>query len=287
MAYLILSVIWIIVFSLVLPKAKKGDSVYKQQGKKIANIVGDQERAVYDGVNLSKKESLAISLGSVFVGVLIAYLLHNYFFLAVGMTLSYMLPRYIFSKLKRNHRQKILFELPDNLRVFTSKLNDFPSVLAALEQSVPDMYGETKGYFYDMLTDLKTGFSLDSALADVKQKIQIKRFDDFAEKLQVAEEQGFHERAIQSLKESAREMTEDNLILKDLQIKAKKDMRNLYVITIMAWILPIMLSTVNTDNSNVYLDTLYGQAYITLFVLITLYSIVKAEDYISLNLDAI
>jgi len=287
LAYLILSVIWIIVFSLVLPKTKKGDSVYKQQSRKIANIVGDQKSAIYDGVNLSKKESLAISLGSVLVGILIAYLLHNYFFLAVGMTLSYMLPRYIFSKLKRNHRQKILFELPDNLRVFTSKLNDFPSVLAALEQSVPDMYGETKEYFYDMLTDLKTGFSLDSALSDIKQKIQIKRFDDFAEKLQVAEEQGFHERAIQSLKETAREMTEDNLILKDLQIKAKKDMRNLYVITIMAWVLPITLSTVNTDNSNVYLDTVYGQAYITLFVLITLYSIVKAEDYISLNLDAI
>jgi len=282
--YLIIPIVWLLALSYLFPKEK--ESIYKQQREKLSSKV-DENFNKYDGVNLNKRESLMISLGSGIVGILIAYLMKNYFFLAVGMTLSYMLPRYVVSKLKRNHRQKILFELPDNLKVFSAKLNDFPSVLAALEQSVPDMHGETKVYFQEMLDDLKTGFSLDSALNEIKKKIRIKRFDDFAEKLLVAEEQGFHERSLQSLKETGREMTADNLILKEMQIKAKKDMKNLYTITAMAWAMPIVLSGVNTNNSNVFLDTLYGQFYIVLFVLVTLYSIVKAEDYIALNLDEI
>ncbi|RUT38683.1 hypothetical protein EJP82_26795 [Paenibacillus anaericanus] len=284
--FVLIPIIWAVALFIVVPKSKV--SIFKQQAGRVNGIPGVhnlQSEANYDGVNLNKREYLIISLGSILVGVLIAYALHNYLFLAVSMTLSYMLPRYVVSKLKRNHRQKILFELPDNLKVFSSKLNDFPSVQTALEQSVPDMHGETQKYFQEMLDDLKTGFSVESALIEIKKKIKIKRFDDFAEKLQVAVEQGFHERAIYSLKETGREMTADNLILKEMQIKSRKDMRNLFIITAMSWSMPVILSGVNTDNSNVFLDTLYGQIYIVSFVLITVYAIVKAEDYLALNLD--
>lgn len=280
-------VTWLVAFILLVPRNKK--SIFKQiEDNRINKLLGFDrfdKQMKGSGVNLNSREYLIITLGSIGVGLVIAYVLHNYFFIAVGMVLSYMLPRYLVTKLRRNHRQKILFELPDNLKVFTSKLTDFPSVLSALEQSVPDMHGETKQYFQEMLDDLKTGFSVESALTELKRKIRISRFDDFAEKLQTADEQGFHERAIQSLKETGREMDADNVVLKQMQLKAKSDMRNLYIISGMAWALPVVLSGANTDNSNIFLDTTYGQIYIVGFVIVTLYAIVKSDEYLQPNLD--
>ncbi|OAB30517.1 type II secretion system F family protein [Paenibacillus macquariensis] len=287
--YAILPVIWIIALNVALPKIEN-TNIYKKKSEKLSGFLGYQKihkDAADAGVQLNKKEFILITLGSIAIGIIITIVLKNYFFLAVGMTLSYMLPRYFVSKLKRNRRQKILFELPGNLKLLTSKLIDFPSVQSALEQSVNDMHGETKTFFEEMLADLKTGFSVESALIEMKRKTCIKRFDDFAEKLLMADEQGFHDRSIHSLKETGRDMTADNLVLKEMQIKAKKDMRNLYIVTILSWAMPTVLSSVNTNNSNVFLDTQYGQIYIVFFVLVTLYSIIKAEDFVSLNLDEI
>ncbi|ALS10050.1 hypothetical protein ABE82_26980 (plasmid) [Paenibacillus peoriae] len=281
--------VWLVAFNLILPKVNSHSSKnYQVQKKRLYKILGYekiQNEAVHNGINISPKEFISITLFAVISGIIISLLTKNYFFIIIGFALCFMLPKYILSKTKRSKREEIMFELPDNLKTFTSKLIDFASIQSALEKSVPDMHGQTKVIFQTLLEDLKTGFSLQTALEDAKNQVKIQRFTDFCEKLQMADEQGYNDESIKSLKETTREFGLDNTMIRELYIKSKKEKRSLTMIIVMAWALPVILSTMNVSNTNVFLDTFAGQFYIALFVLLTLFAIVKSDEWLAVNLE--
>lgn len=287
--FISLLVIWAVAFKMIMPKASKPKSAFRdKQQSRLMNLLGYEKvknEAATDGYSISVKEFSVISIFALATGFIIAVILHNYFFIVVGVALAYLLPRYVILRMKRSRREEKLFELPDNLKTFTSKLIDFPSVQSALEKAIPDLHGTTKSVFEVILADLKTGFPLESVLEQAKKEMKISRFSEYCEKLLVAQEQGFHDQAIKSLKETTREFSEDNLIVKDLFIKSKKDRKNLYQVMVMAWAIPIALSTFNITNVNIFLDTVVGQIYIVVFVILTVFVFVKADEWLAVNID--
>ncbi|WP_258297744.1 type II secretion system F family protein [Paenibacillus peoriae] len=286
---LLLLFIWLATFSYILPKVNvKQNQTYNAQHNRLLKILGYdkvQEEASHNGIQISLKEFVGITLFSGIGGIVISLVTKNYFFIVIGVILCFMLPQYIIGKVKRSKREEIMFELPDNLKTLTSKLIDFASVLSALEQAVPDMYGQTKIVFQAILNDLTLGFTLDKTLEEAQKKIKVQRFTEYCEKLLMAEQEGFHEQSIRSLKETTKEFSLDNTMIRDLQIKSKKDKRQLVIVIILAWFVPVVLSTMNTGNANVFLDTFLGQMYIAIFVLASVFVLVKSDEWLAVNLE--
>ncbi|WP_028592392.1 type II secretion system F family protein [Paenibacillus massiliensis] len=237
------------------------------------------------GWSLSSKEFISIIVFSIIVVALIAIFIGNYFFIALGIVLCFTLPRAIVLKVKRKIRQNVLFDLPANLRLFISKLADFPNIQKALENALPDMSGVTKPIFEQASNQLRVGFPLEKVLDDMMVELRIRKMEDFMEKLVLTQTEGFHARSLESLRETVEEISEDIQQIQELEIDAKRKRRDLFLISIMAWLMPILLSFLNTGDENVFLNTSFGQVYIVSFAAATLFSISKGDDFLSLNLD--
>ncbi|MDY7989820.1 hypothetical protein UY286_05140 [Paenibacillus polymyxa] len=268
--------------SFLLPKAEVNKPFTLSKMFGFEKIRKEAEDA---GWSLSSKEFIGIIVFSIIVVALIAVFIGNYFFIALGVILCFTLPRAIVLKVKRKIRQNILFDLPANLRLFISKLADFPNIQKGMENALPDMSGVTKPIFEQASNQLRVGLPLDRVLDEMMAELRIRKMEDFMDKLLLTQREGFHTRSLESLRETVEEISEDIQQIQELEIEAKRKRRDLLLISIMAWIMPVLLSFMNTGNGNVFLNTSFGQIYIVSFAAATLFSISKGDDFLSLNLD--
>lgn len=284
----ILLIVWIITFSLVLPKIRYHASNKVNLQEKLSKVLGfDNVKAEAENVGwrLGFKEYIIIVGFSILTGVVIAYTIGNVFFIIAGAACSFLLPRYIVIKIKKKKRMALLMELPDNLKIFTSKLMDFPSIKTSVEAALPDMTGELKIVFEKLYTSLSVSISINKALMDAAEEIKIQKFTNYVEKLLMANSQGFHHESMESLNETIDDIEFDIRTIKQLEIQAKSKKRTFYIVIGGTWLMSFMVSKLNTDDTNIFLDTWYGQVFIASLFASTVFSMVKADDFLSLNLD--
>ena len=67
------------------------------------------------------------------------------------------------------------------------------------------------------------------------------------------------------------------------QVSKKK--QNLYTALGVSWSFIPILSLLRNSEVNIYLETVPGRILVLLYVLASLYIMVKGEEYLSLNLD--
>lgn len=268
---------------LLLPKARGKRSSFSLS--KAFGYERVKQEAESAGWYLSIKEFLWIIGLAGAITALIAFLTGNYFFIALGLALCFTLPRHIILKVKRNKRTQLLFELPSNLRLWISKLGDFGHVQKSLEAALPDMEGSTKVIFQSACDKLRIGLPLQRVLEEVYAAVRIRKLEDFGDKLQMAQMEGFHGRSLESLKETVEQIGEDIAQVKELEIEAKSKRRQLVIIVAMSWMMPMLLSSLNSSNGNLFLDTWYGQIFIVSFATASLFAVGKGDDFLSLNLD--
>jgi len=288
MLYSSIFIIWLLCLWLIIPIPRKRRVYQTAQQFDFAQVLGYKQLkqdAEDFGWQLSIKEFIQIVLAAIGVGVLIAFLIGNIFFIIAGIALSYALPRYILLRLKRRRRIELLMELPDNLKLLTSKLMDFSSLQQAIQSSLEDMDGQTKEIFEKMNAGLKINLPVETILQEAAYRIKIYRFNDYVEKLLMANSEGFHEESIKSLKETIENISLDIQEIKKLEIKSKSEKKRMYIIIGGSWFLPFVLSFLSVDNANVFLDSWHGQIFIVSFFITTLYAIAKGDEYLSLNLD--
>lgn len=269
---------------LVVPNANAG------KGFTLSKFLGYEQvrkEAETVGWSLTFREFAFLVMFSVGLIGLIALFTGNYFFIALGAVLSFTLPRTIVLKVKRKIRQNVLFDLPSNLRLFISKLTDFPNVQKALENAVLDMDGVTKPIFEKASNQLRVGLPIDRVFEEMLSELKIRKMEDFLDKLRMAQMEGFHPQSLDSLKDTVDEIGEDITQIQELDIEAKSKRKQLFTVIGMAWMMPVMMSFMNNGNANVFLNTLHGQIYIVSFAAATLFSIGKGDDYLSLNLDKV
>lgn len=281
--------VWFLALSMLVPKVQ--GTRYGRAGRyDLTALFGYQKlkaEAESAGWNLNMKEFISLVGVSLAVGIIIAAIIKNVFFIGVGIALSFMLPRYVIMRVKRRKRMQILFDLPDNMKVLISKLNDFPSLERAFEVSLPDFVGDCGDHFQNAYKALKVKLPPAQVFDELNRNVRVNKLKDFTEKLIMASKEGFHLKSIESLKETQRSISFDIRLIKGLDLKAKAIYRKLYAVIIMSWAMPLMLSGMNTNNGNVFLNSLHGQVFIVVFFIVTIFCIVKADDYLSLKLDDI
>lgn len=282
--YLYYTAVSAVLLSVWIPGAARNSIRYGS----LAKVLGYEkirQEAIDAGWSLTRKEFAAILVSSIVVVGLIALFTGNYFFVTLGIALMFTLPRAIVLRIKRANRRRTLFDLPPNLRLFIAKLSDFGNVQKSLENALPEMEGVTKPAFEAACNKLRVGMPLDRVLDEWLRDLKIRKLEDFAERLKLAAVEGFHRRSLDSLKDTVAEIDEDITAIKTLDIEARSKKKQLFLISVMSWAMPLLMSFMNNNNGNVYLNTVYGQIFIVSFAASTLYAIMKGGDYLSLNLD--
>jgi len=267
-----------------LPKPKA--SLTQQQARIMQFLQYDKlkQEAQTIGWNLSVKELGMIVTAAASVGILISILIGNVFFIVIGAAIAFQLPKFIILKIKKKRHMNLLIELPDNLKILVSRLQDFASIRQALKASLPDMGGVTKPYFVELYNSLQLNIPVEDALLEMVEKLKIRKFNDFCEKLIMANSEGF-DQSLDSLRMTIDIMSEDIREIKKLEIRSKSEKRRLWSIIGVTWFIPLALSFLNSDNGNIFLESLHGQIVIASFFFFTLVAIAKGDDYLSLNVE--
>ena len=245
-----------------------------------------EEEAKNAGWNISKREFLLLISFSVALGSLLALVTKNPLIFIAGIVAGYYLPRFLLEKYKRGQKEMVLKALPDPLRMMVSRLPDFGNITKAIEVTQRENIEPVISELFDnFIKDIAVGANVTDALNDMKKKVKLKNFDSFVENLIMAHEEGFTDNALKALEKSI-EIIESNLTaIEIVKIQSKKKKQNLYVATATAWFFPVILSAMHTGEENIYLSSLPGKILMFLFVLGTIYNIVKSEDYLSLRLE--
>lgn len=287
--FIFLLVVWGAALSIVTkPATTNTPTEYRIRADALARALGLQKvqhKAQCSDVEMTAGIYISLVIGSFMIGLLISIVSGNYFFIALGVLLGYTVPLHLMKVSQRNRRNELLFEVPEYLKIMTSKLLDFSNASYAMNEALEDYNGSMKKMMQEAADSLRLGFSLETVLTELKAKIRLRRFDEFADKLLAAEVNGYTERAVASLKATIRGMGEDAVYVKKLQIQAKAEMKSTYVQALLILCLPILLSFVNTNSVNIFTGTLLGQIYITFLVGVIMFCILKKYDCLSLNLN--
>lgn len=237
------------------------------------------------GWQLEQKEFLILVAGAVGIGVFIAVVIDNIFYIIGGVIGSFYLPRFVVMQIRRRKRYALFAELPDSLKFIVARLIDYGSIPKAVEASLPDLSPQIKEPFAKFLNSIKLNLTVEQALHELAEDIKIRKFTDFTETLLLAHTEGINQQSIATLETIIDTMVEDVRAIKNLQLISQKDRRDLMIVIVVSWLIPVALSFLNTNNLNLFLDTLLGQVIMFLYFLTTIFVIVKGDEYISLNLN--
>lgn len=285
--WLPLAVMWVIIIAFILPRART--NVYaKNANMEILHAFGYQKirkEAKEAGIDISPKDFLYLIIISLSICIVLTILVKSIIFIVAGAIIGFFIPRLIFRKIKFRKRRELLYELPSNMKMLVAKLKDFNSIERALGVALPDMYGETKKHFERAYHGLVVKEPIADVMREWQESVRLNKFTDFTDKLLIANEQGFHEKTLSSLKESIEYIGYDVQLIKKEESKTRKRYQRLYTVIGASWAIPAALSTMNVDNANIYLDTFWGQIYTCIFFLATIFCIVKGDEYLTMRLD--
>lgn len=270
-----------------LPRAAEQKAVggAKLNLAKILGYEAISKEAETSGGQLSTKEFLSLVFVSFSIGGIIALAIGNPFYILGGIVAGFYLPRFIVMQVRQKNRFTLLEELPDSLRIITARLMDYGSIPNAVEASLPDLADYLKACFQELLRSVSVGIPLEQAVYELSERIMLRKFTDYCEKLVMAHREGFNSEAIKSLEATINAIDEDLMAIKTLEINSKRDKQNLLMVVAMAWFFPIVLSFMNSANQNIFLDSLLGQILMFSFFIATIITLVKGEEYLSLKLD--
>jgi len=237
------------------------------------------------GWQLERKEFLVLVAVALGFGVFIAVLINNIFYIIGGVVGAFYLPRFVVMQIRRKKRYLLFAELPDSLKYIVARLIDYGSIPKAVEASLADLSPQFRGPFTKFLNSIKMNLTVEQALHELAAEVKIRKFTDFTDTLLLTHTEGINQHSIATLERIIDTMVEDVRAIKNLQLLSQKDRRDLIIVIIVSWFIPIALSFLNTNNANLFLDTLVGQIIMFLYFLTTVFVMVKGDEYLSLNLN--
>ncbi len=237
------------------------------------------------GWQLEQKEFLILVAGAVGIGVFIAVIIDNIFYIIGGVIGGFYLPRFVVMQIRRRKRYALFAELPDSLKFIVARLLDYGSIPKAVEASLSDLSPQIKEPFAKFLNSIKLNLTVEHALHELARDIKLRKFTDFMETLLLTHSEGINQQSIATLETIIDTMVEDVRAIKNLQLISQKDQRDLTIVIVVSWLIPVALSFLNANNLNLFLDTFIGQVIMFLYFLTTIFVIVKGDEYISLNLN--
>lgn len=237
------------------------------------------------GWNITTKEFLGIVVFAILTGLILAIVFRNPLIIAAGLMAGYYTPRFVVQRFKKHERMALMNSIPDFGRILTARLVDHHSIVKAIEITQKDITGPMKPIAADFVKDVGVGLGVEPALENVKAKVSYRKFSTFIETLLIAHQEGYSAEALRALEKSIEAVENDVKAIEALQIATRKKKRELMYVVFAAWLFPVVLSFMNTDNANIYLDTLAGKILMFCYIVSTIIVLIKGEDYLSLKLE--
>ncbi len=259
---------------------RKEESYWSREEKRL------HSQADAAGVSWGGRETKTVWILSLSVACGLYFITGNLLLFGVGWLLMLILPSLIINSRKRRQRLETLMALTDSLRQLLARLPDQGSLSRAIEMVIAsDGRGERAKILGQVLEELRLGSSVRDAVALWKNTIKLKKFDHVAETLIQANKDGWTPAALRALDKSVQSLEADLKAVLLVAQKAAGRKRQLYAALLMAWSFPLILSMLDTGQKNLYLHSLPGKALTFAYVTVSLYVVVKGQEYLSLNVE--
>lgn len=267
-------------------RSKTQEKVEKFSLAKRLRLDKYQDEAEKIGWFLSKRDILIIIGLAAVVSLILSAVTSNIFVLVAGVIAGLYLPKFLIQKKRQMNRMTIINQLVGPLRMLISRLPDQQNVTKAIELTRDETLDVViRDLFNEYLSYASIEGNVRDALLLIKKKVNIKKFDVFIDHLIQAHYEGFTQEAMRALEKSVEAIEFDLRAIDKVKIQSKTKKQKLYTSLGVAWLFPVILSFVNTGNTNVFLNTLPGKIHISLSFVCTIFVYVKGEEYLSLNLD--
>ncbi|MDR0468441.1 MAG: hypothetical protein LBH09_00525 [Peptococcaceae bacterium] len=276
-----------LVFSLTIllmsrnDKGKRAEDGYWEKEERRIRSQADQA-----GVDWGSKETKAIWIASLAVAAALYFLTGNMMLFGVGWMLMLVLPRLIIHHRKHRRRLDTLAALTDCLRQLLARLPDQGSLSRALEVVIEsDSRGTATGMLRQVLEAMRLGSTVREAVGLWQSEIGMKKFDHVAETLIQANADGWTPAALKALEKSIEGLEGDLRAILLVAQSAVNRKKQLYLALATAWSFPLILSMMDTGGANLYLHTMPGKILIFAYVAVSLFIVVKGQEYLSLNVE--
>lgn len=279
--------LWVIMSAWLLELTKEKKSLVAQKIH-IAHYFGYTQiknQAQEIGWNIGTKEFLGIILFATGIGLMLATVFKNPLIIFAGMVTGYYLPRYLLQRMKKHQRMSLMMSIPDFGRLLIARLIDHHSIVRAFEITQQDLTGPIKVMVEEFVKDVGVGIGIPRALQNLKAKVGFRKFNTFVETLLLAHQEGYSTEALRAMEKAMEAIELDLKAIEIIQVTTRKKKRELLYIVIAAWAFPFLLSFMNSDNVNIYVDTLQGKILMLSYILCTLFVLMKGEEYLSLKLE--
>ena len=238
------------------------------------------------GVTWGSKETKMIWLISISAAGGLYVLTGNLMLIAIAWPLMLVLPRLLIHSRKHRRRLETLTILTDCLRQLLARLPDQGSLIRAMEMVAEnDSRGENAVMLAPVLEELRLGSNVRDAIGFWQGIVGLKKFDHVAETLIQANADGWTPAALNALDKSVQGLEGDRKAVLLAAQKAAGGKRQLFMVLGTAWSFPVILSMMDAGQQNLYLHTMQGKLLIFAYVAVSLYVIVKGQEYLSLNVD--
>lgn len=259
---------------------KKEESYWSREEKRL------HSQAYAAGVNWGGRETKMVWLFSLSAACSLYLITGNLLLFGLGWLLTLILPTLIINNRRRRQRLETLMVLTDSLRQLLARLPDQGSLSRAIEMVIEsDGRGERTKILRQVLEELRLGSSVREAVVLWQNSIKLKKFDHVAETLIQANKDGWTPAALRALDKSVQSLEADLQAVLLVAQKAAGRKRQLYAALLMSWSFPVVLSMLDTGQKNLYLYSLPGKALIFAYVAVSLYVVVKGQEYLSLNVE--
>lgn len=261
---------------------KKGTNNFIIQALQLYDYRDEKKKAKL----LVNKEIILCICISVSITLFISFLTDNPLILIVGIITGVYLPNFIINKNRKMKKMVLINKLTDPLRMLLSRIPDQQNITRAMEVIKDETKDENiKQLFMDYLSEVSIGGSVRDALISMKRNVKLKKFDVFVEHLIQAQYEGFTSNAMKALEKTVEAIEFDLRAIEKVKEKSKIKKKQLYTTLATTWLFPMILSFVNTGQTNIYLNTIAGKILIFLYFLASIYVFERGEEYLSLKLD--
>ncbi len=269
------------------PSVSKKKRVIRIDVGKYLKLDDIQREAQRAGWNITKKEFLLIMLFAMGIGIILAVIFKNPLLMIVGFITGFSLPGFLLEKYKKHKRMSLFREIPDPLRLMVSRLPDSENITKAIETTRNELQEGTimREIFSQYIQDVAIyGANISLALENMKRRVNIKKFDNFVENLKMADING-KDRAINALEKTIETMEFDLRAIEKVRLQTAKKKRSIYMVILISWFFPVILSAMHTGDKNIYLYTIPGKILMFLYLIGSIYTVIKTDEYLSLNLE--
>lgn len=263
----------------------EGNSIKKMMINSL-NLAKYENQAEAIGWKIRRKELCIIIALAVTSAVAVAVLTNNPFVFIAGIITGSLAPKMVIEKKRQCMRINLLTKLTDPLRMLLSRLPEQQNITRVVEMTRDETAdGQIRCLLDGYLREVALGGSVRDALLGMKNKVKLRKFDIVAENLVQAHYDGFTAEAFQALEKAIEAIEFDLRAIEKVKQVSQKKKQSLYTALGVSWSFIPILSLLRNTEVNIYLDTIPGKILILLYVLATIYIIVKGEEYLNLNLD--